>query len=100
MNTALNAHFVLLVGTTGKVDPARQMPLLAAAKNKAKVVEVNPNLTLLSRHASLLIRDTSSKVLRKIADECKRIEAERAKFLLALPSAATQTATSSTEGPL
>ncbi len=78
IRTAMNSHVVLMVGTTGKVDPARQMPLLARAHNRAKVIEVNPNATLLSRCAQLVIREPGALVLPKIAREVERIQRSRA----------------------
>ncbi|CAD7923384.1 unnamed protein product [Amoebophrya sp. A120] len=73
IRTARESDVVLMVGTTGKVDPARQMPLLAKAHNGAKVVELNPNPTLLSKVADLAIREPSARVLPWITEEVEAL---------------------------
>eukprot|EP00392_Amoebophrya_sp_AT5.2_P015688 g15904.t1 len=75
IRTAMTSDVVLMVGTTGKVDPARQMPLLAKAHNGAKVVEVNPNPTLLSKVANLVIREPSARVLPWVQEEVDALTA-------------------------
>jgi len=69
----LNASFVaskgaelfFVVGTSGVVSPASQMPLLAL-ENRAKVIEINPNPTFLTSHMSLSIRGKAAEVLPRL----------------------------------
>ena len=66
-----------MIGTTGKVDPWRQMPILAKWKNRAKVIEVNPNVTGLSKWWDLILRDQSATVLTRIAEQEKILRKKR-----------------------
>ena len=68
IQTALHSEVVLLVGTTGKVDPARQMPIMAKLHNRAKVIECNPNRTLLSKTADLDLREPSARCLPRLVE--------------------------------
>jgi len=56
------AELFLVIGTSGVVSPASQMPLLAL-KHKAKVVEINPNPTVLTPYMSLSLRGKAAEVL-------------------------------------
>jgi len=64
---AKKAKTVLVVGTRGNVEPARQLPLLAKKIAGARIVEINPNETLLSKHADIRLRGSSAAVLPEIA---------------------------------
>jgi len=58
------ADVFLVVGTSAKVYPAAQLPLIAKSKG-AKVIEVNPEETDLTPYADLSIREKASTGLRK-----------------------------------
>ena len=44
INACNNADVILVIGTTGEIMPASQIPLIAK-QNGAKVIEVNPNIS-------------------------------------------------------
>lgn len=56
------ADVVVVVGTSSLVYPAASLPELALARGTA-VVEVNPEPTPLSEHATATVRDTASAAL-------------------------------------
>lgn len=56
------AELFLAIGTSSVVSPASQMPLLAL-QNGAKVVEINPDQTVLSHNVSLSIRRKAAEGL-------------------------------------
>ena len=56
------AELFLVVGTSGVVSPASQMPLIAA-KAGAKVLEINPNPTVLTPYVTVSIRGKAAEVL-------------------------------------
>jgi NAD-dependent deacetylase len=57
-----NADVVVVVGTSAIVYPAAGLPELALARGTA-VIEVNPEPTPLSRHATLCVRESASQAL-------------------------------------
>ncbi len=59
------AELFLVVGTSGVVFPAAQLPLLAL-RCGAKVVEVNPNPTNLTPYMTFSIRGKAAEVLPKL----------------------------------
>jgi len=62
------AELFLVIGTSGVVSPASQMPLLAL-ENGAKVVEINPDATVLTPYMSLSIRGKAAEVLPRFWKE-------------------------------
>eukprot|EP00397_Hematodinium_sp_SG-2012_P024173 GEMP01025167.1.p1 GENE.GEMP01025167.1~~GEMP01025167.1.p1 ORF type:complete len:547 (+),score=122.53 GEMP01025167.1:43-1683(+) len=75
MRMAIDSEVILIVGTSGKVSPARQLPLLARKEPEpSKVVEVNPNNTLLSNHADIRLIGQSAKILPQILAEVELLE--------------------------
>jgi NAD-dependent deacetylase len=69
LNAALvasrGAELFFVVGTSGVVSPASQMPLLAL-ENRAKVIEVNPDPTVLTSDMSLSIRGKAAEALPRL----------------------------------
>ncbi|CAE8621591.1 unnamed protein product [Polarella glacialis] len=63
---AAEAKVVLLVGTNGNVDPARRLPLLAKRAQGARIIEVNPKSTALSKHADLRLMGPSAELLPEL----------------------------------
>lgn len=59
------AELFLVIGTSGVVSPASQMPILAL-ENGAKVIEINPNPTVLTPYMSLSIRGRAAETLPKL----------------------------------
>jgi NAD-dependent deacetylase len=66
------AELFLVIGTSGVVSPASQMPLLAL-DNGAKVVEVNPDSTVLTPYTSLSIRGKAVEILPRFWNELSRL---------------------------
>lgn len=62
------AELFLVIGTSGVVSPASQMPLLAL-ENEATVIEVNPNQTVLTPLVNLSIRGKAAEVLPRLWKE-------------------------------
>jgi len=66
LKLSMSCKAIVMVGTSGQVDPAAKLPLLARSKNKAKIIEVNIGETRLSRHADLRLVGSSAEVLPKL----------------------------------
>ncbi|CAI8043179.1 NAD-dependent protein deacylase 2, partial [Geodia barretti] len=62
---------VLLVGTSGTVNPAAQFPLLARELG-ARVIEVNPGPTQLTHAANVAINGPAGELLPKIVESVRR----------------------------
>lgn len=62
MAASSNAQLFLVIGTSGVVSPARELPLLAL-KNGAFVIEVNRDPTVLTPYVSLSLRGEAAKIL-------------------------------------
>ncbi len=60
-----SAEVVLVVGTSGLVEPAASLPRLALAQG-AFVVEINPTETPLSASASIVLNGTAGAVLPRL----------------------------------
>ena len=56
------ADLFLVIGTSGVVSPAAEMPLMAL-QNGAKVIEINPDPTVLTRYMTLSLRGKAAEVL-------------------------------------
>ncbi|MCS7116143.1 MAG: NAD-dependent deacylase [Nitrososphaerales archaeon] len=65
INASKEAELFLVIGTSGVVSPASQMPLLAL-ENGAKVIEINPNPTVLTPYMSLSIREKAAEALPRL----------------------------------
>ena len=66
----LQCDVMLVVGTSGSVAPAAELPFLAQ-NNGAVVVDVNPEMTDISRLADLWLKGSASEILPKLAPEAK-----------------------------
>jgi NAD-dependent deacetylase len=62
---------MLLVGTSGTVNPAAQFPLMARELG-AKVIEVNPGPTQLTHAAHLAINGPAGELLPQIVEAVHR----------------------------
>lgn len=65
LKASKEAELFLVIGTSGVVSPASQMPILAL-ENGAKVIEINPNPTVLTPYMSLSIRGKAAETLPKL----------------------------------
>jgi NAD-dependent deacetylase len=65
------AELFLVAGTSGVVSPASNLPLLAL-EGGAKVVEVNPEPTVLTPHMTLSIRGKAAEVIPPLWKELHR----------------------------
>ncbi len=64
MEVSAQADAFLVVGTSAKVYPAAQLPLIAKSEG-AKIIEVNPEETDLTPYVDLSVRDKASTGLRR-----------------------------------
>jgi NAD-dependent deacetylase len=58
---------MLLVGTSGAVNPAAQLPLLARERG-ARIIEVNPEPTQLTAAADVVVTGPSGEMLPRIVE--------------------------------
>lgn len=65
---AVGCELFFSIGTSSLVYPAAELPFTAQA-NGATLVEVNPQITPLSSHASFSLRGPAGEVLPKLLDE-------------------------------
>ena len=64
---------VLLVGTSGAVNPAAQLPLMARERG-ARIIEVNPVPTQLTAAAHVVAAGPAGEIMPAIADTVRRIK--------------------------
>ena len=64
-NLARQSDLVLVIGTSAQVYPAAAIPI-EAWRGGAKIIEINPEDSELTRFAEISIRDTSSNALKTI----------------------------------
>lgn len=76
VNSSKAAKVFLIVGTSGQVAPACKLPLLAKARSAAKVIEISPRETDMSKDADLLLLGSAATVLPALVDAVKRRLAE------------------------
>lgn len=62
IDEATHCDLMLVVGTSGMVNPAASLPPLAK-HNGAKVIEINPDMTELSSQADISLRASAATVL-------------------------------------
>ncbi len=62
LTASSRAELFLVIGTSGVVSPAAQMPLIAL-KSGAKVIEINPNQTVLTPYVTVSIRGKAAEIL-------------------------------------
>jgi NAD-dependent deacetylase len=61
----LRADVVIVVGTSGMVEPAASLPRIAKAAG-AKVVEVNPDYSMITRFADVKLEGASGEILPQL----------------------------------
>ena len=66
---------MLLVGTSGAVNPAAQLPLLARERG-AQIIEVNPEPTQLTAAAHVVIAGPAGEILPAIEHSLRRMKSE------------------------
>jgi NAD-dependent deacetylase len=59
---AMRCRTMLVVGTSAVVQPAASLPLVAL-RNGARLVEINPQETPVSQHASKVLRELAAEAL-------------------------------------
>lgn len=69
------SQVVLVIGTSGLVQPAASLPLAGLAKG-AKIVEVNPEETTVTEIAHVFLQGPSGKVLPKVVAKLKSIKGQ------------------------
>jgi NAD-dependent deacetylase len=68
LKETMSAELFFVIGTSGVVSPARDLPL-TALKRGAKVIEINPVKTPLTPYMTLSIRGKAAEVLPRIWKE-------------------------------
>jgi NAD-dependent deacetylase len=58
---------ILVIGTSGLVSPAADMPRIAQTKG-AKIIEINPDYSMITRFADLKLEGRSGEVLPRIVE--------------------------------
>ena len=64
-NAAQNCDIFFTIGTSGIVQPATSLPIIAL-QNGATLVEINPNPTTLTSLVTFSIQDNASTILPKM----------------------------------
>ena len=64
---------MIIAGTSLVVSPANTLPVFAK-QNNAKLVEINPEETIMSNEMDISIRDTSSSVLPQLVEYVKSMK--------------------------
>jgi NAD-dependent deacetylase len=62
-----NCNVMLVVGTSGLVSPASQLPAIAK-KNAATIIEVNPDYSMITRIADIKLVGPSGAILPKVIE--------------------------------
>jgi len=80
LGVSSRANLFLVVGTSGVVSPASQMPLIAL-KNGATVIEVNRDATALTPHVTISLRGMAAEILPRfwkafLAKEARELKPE------------------------
>ena len=70
-NFSENCDVFIVVGTSGVVQPAASLPLIAKRKG-ALLIEVNPQETPISPYCDLTLRESASSGLRELLEVLKR----------------------------
>ncbi|MGF1507822.1 MAG: NAD-dependent deacetylase [Anaerolineae bacterium] len=68
--TAARGDVMLVVGTSGTVQPAASLPSMAREQG-ARIIEVNPQETLISRFAHVALRGPSGEILPALVTACR-----------------------------
>jgi NAD-dependent deacetylase len=68
--TASNADIFIIIGTSARVQPASELPILAKSKG-AFLVEINPNRTVMTDSVDLSIRGAAGIVLPKLVEQLR-----------------------------
>ncbi len=67
VKAARSARTMLVIGTSALVLPAAELPLLAKHAG-ARLIEINPDPTPLSRHCDEVLRGPATEMLRAWTD--------------------------------
>ena len=74
MEQAERCDCMLLIGTSGSVNPAARLPLLAQ-ENGATLIEVNPQETALTARCDLSLNGPSGELLPLLTEQVRRAQA-------------------------
>ena len=73
---SMSADLFLVIGTSGVVSPARDLPLLALKKG-AKVIEINRDETVLTPYVTISIRGKAAEILPRLWKEFLKLSKVR-----------------------
>jgi NAD-dependent deacetylase len=68
LKASMRADLFFVIGTSGVVAPARDLPLLALKKG-AKVIEINREETVLTPHVTVSVRGKAAEILPRLWTE-------------------------------
>ena len=76
MEQAERCDSMLLIGTSGSVNPAARLPLVAK-ENGATLIEVNPQETALTAYCDLTLNGASGELLPLLTEQVRRAQVSR-----------------------
>lgn len=65
---------MIIVGTSGMVQPAASLPFLAKSIAKAKIIEVNPNESAITEIADVFLKGKSGEMLPLLLEEFEALK--------------------------
>lgn len=68
-----NCDVMLVVGTSGLVSPASQLPAIAK-QAAAKIIEVNPDYSMITRIADIKLNGASGEILPKVIEALNELQ--------------------------
>jgi NAD-dependent deacetylase len=66
-------HVMIVAGTSGLVQPAASLPLIAKRYAKAKIIEINPTESAITPVADIFLKGKSGEVLPKLLEAIEKI---------------------------
>lgn len=73
MKYSQNCNIMLVVGTSGMVSPASELPLMAKQRG-AKIIEVNPDRSAITHYTDIKLDGASGEILPKVIEAINDIQ--------------------------
>lgn len=70
---AASCDCIIVVGTSGLVQPAASLPFVAKQHTGAKIIEVNPSTSAITSIADVFLQGKSGEILPKLVEEYKKL---------------------------
>jgi NAD-dependent deacetylase len=68
---AANCDVMIVAGTSGLVQPAASLPLIAKRSSNASIIEVNPQKSAITPVADVFLQSTSGNILPELLEKLK-----------------------------